>query len=543
MSTSRIKARTARGQGEPTPLLVTNAKVLANFLEDAAYYPGGHAPSLAEPRSESDIVKLLAKTKRVLPVGAQSSLTGGATPMGEMVLSTAQLTSIIDVGPTAIRVGAGVPLSGLQKNLNQKGQYYPPVPTFTGAFAGGVVATNAAGAATYKYGSTRDWVCALTVVLASGDVLDIVRGEVLAHPSGYFEIEGSKGTIRIPVPTYEMPQVSKRSAGYFALPCMDLIDLFIGSEGTLGIITEVTFRLLPHVPITCWALVPTVNEEQALGLTTKLRAASQETWHSRDPHGINVTAIEYMDCRCLRLLSEDGSDRKNAIVLKTNAEALLLAQIELPVGTPISTEYLYNEIGSALSQNAPDTALVRLCRLFYTSDVLDQVELALPGDHRRVAQFLGIREAVPEAINRRVGIVKRTTDMAIEKTAADMIVPFSCLRESLDIYRDGFERRGLDYALWGHISDGNLHPNLIPSSTEDVQRGKEAILEFGREIVRLHGCPLAEHGVGRNPVKQALLKQLYGENGIEQMRKVKEALDPNGKLAPGVLFPECGNET
>jgi D-lactate dehydrogenase (cytochrome) len=117
-----------------------------------------------------------------------------------------------------------------------------------------------------------------------------------------------------------------------------------------------------------------------------------------------------------------------------------------------------------------------------------------------------------------------------------MIVPFDRFAEMMQIYREGFSARGLDYAVWGHLSDGNVHPNVIPRSYDDVVAGKEAILEFGRAVARLGGCPLAEHGVGRNPVKQALLKQLYGEEGIEQMRAVKRSLDPQWKLAPGVIF-------
>jgi D-lactate dehydrogenase (cytochrome) len=104
------------------------------------------------------------------------------------------------------------------------------------------------------------------------------------------------------------------------------------------------------------------------------------------------------------------------------------------------------------------------------------------------------------------------------------------------VYRAGFERRGLDYAVWGHISDGNVHPNVIPRDYDDVVRGKEAILEFGRAVVEMGGCPLAEHGVGRSAVKQALLEQLYGRDGLDDMRRVKQALDPGWKLAPGVLF-------
>ena len=91
--------------------------------------------------------------------------------------------------------------------------------------------------------------------------------------------------------------------------------------------------------------------------------------------------------------------------------------------------------------------------------------------------------------------------------------------------------------MWGHLSDGNVHPNVLPRSYEEVEQGREAILEFGREVARLGGCPLAEHGVGRSAVKQALLRGLYGDEGIEQMRTVKRALDPDWKLAPGVIFP------
>jgi D-lactate dehydrogenase (cytochrome) len=168
--------------------------------------------------------------------------------------------------------------------------------------------------------------------------------------------------------------------------------------------------------------------------------------------------------------------------------------------------------------------------------VFDVTELALPGDRRRAEQLVAVREAVPSGVNQRVGAAKRDVDLRIEKTAADMVVPFDRFGEMMDVYRHGFAARGLDFAVWGHISDGNVHPNVIPRSYDDVLRGKEAILAFGREVARLGGCPLAEHGVGRNPVKQALLRQLYGDAGVAQMRAVKQALDPGWKLAPGVIF-------
>jgi D-lactate dehydrogenase (cytochrome) len=118
-----------------------------------------------------------------------------------------------------------------------------------------------------------------------------------------------------------------------------------------------------------------------------------------------------------------------------------------------------------------------------------------------------------------------------------MIVPFERLAESIALYRRLFEERGLEYAIWGHVSDGNLHPNVVPRALDDVKRGHEAILAMASEVIAMGGAPLAEHGVGRSALKQTLLRQLYGQGGIEQMRAVKRALDPAWKLASGVLFP------
>jgi D-lactate dehydrogenase (cytochrome) len=165
----------------------------------------------------------------------------------------------------------------------------------------------------------------------------------------------------------------------------------------------------------------------------------------------------------------------------------------------------------------------------------------MPGDPRRAQQLAAFREGVPEGVNRRIGEAKRTIDKRIEKAAADMIVPFEKFADMMECYREGYRRRNLDFAIWGHVSDGNVHPNAIPRAHDDVIAAKDAVLEFGREVVRLGGSPLAEHGVGRSAVKQALLRQLYGDDAIEQMRAIKRALDPEWKLAPGVLFAAPGN--
>ena len=535
MPSHRIAARAPRGRIVDADVR-TDPDSISGVLEDAAHYPGGHAGGVARPATEADVAALIASASHVLPIGAQSSLTGGATPMGDLVLDLQRFDRIVSIRADEVVVQPGVPIGVLQAALARDDRFYPPAPTFDGACAGGVVATNAAGAATFKYGTTRDWVRRLTVVLATGDVLDLTRGETIASPEGCFEVVTGEGAIRVPVPTYRMPDVPKCSAGYFAAPGMDLIDLFVGSEGTLGIVTGVTFAVVAPAPRVAMVWIPLPTERAATALTVRLRAAARDAWRYGAGRGVDVAAIEHLDARSLAIVRDDKAARRHGVTAPDDAQAALLAQIELPAAAATTPEAAYREIGNALSDEAPDTPLVRLCRLLAGAGALDRAEIALPGD-RRQAHLLAVREAVPEGVNRRVGEAARRQAAPIGKTAADMIVPFARFDESLALFHRAFDSRSLDYAIWGHISDGNVHPNVIPATMEDVVLGRQAILECGGEIVRLGGCPLAEHGVGRNPVKQALLRQLYGAEGVAEMRAVKAALDPHGKLAPGVIFP------
>jgi D-lactate dehydrogenase (cytochrome) len=477
----------------------------------------GYASALVAPTTEAEIANVLLSSKAVLPIGAQSSLTGGASPNGDVVLSTHRLNRIIDIGRDRVRVEAGVTLTELDAALARAGRYYPPTPTFTGAFVGGVVATNAAGAATFKYGATRSWVEALTVVLSTGDVLDIDRGAVQSHPDGYFEIGLVSGVVRVPVPQYEMPCVPKLSAGYFASPYMDLIDLFVGAEGTLGVVVNVTLRIEPTRPAWCLIFTPFADRSAGLGFASKLRDAARNTW-AGNPTGLDVSAIEHMDARCLQLAREDGVDRKTGVTWPDDTAIALLTTIELQPGA--GADQAFEELRNALGNSVgPDDVLI-----------------AGPGDRIRMSQLLALREETPASVNARIARAKHDIDPRIEKTGGDMIVPFDRLNDLFECYEQLFARRGLDVAVWGHLSDGNLHPNVLPRSFGEVESGRAALLELGREVIRLGGSPLAEHGVGRSRVKQQLLEALYSPKGIDEMRAVKRAFDPDWKLASGVLF-------
>ncbi|MEQ1757705.1 MAG: FAD-binding oxidoreductase [Vicinamibacterales bacterium] len=493
-------------------MIETDPDIVRSFLSDAAHVPGGFAAGVAFPRTVEEVASLVASAETVLPIGAQSSLTGGATPRGGLVLSTRSLTGILlDQQHRRVRVGAGVPLSTLQAHLATRQLWYPPAPTYDGAFVGGVVSTNAAGAATFKFGTTRRWVEALTVVLADGRVLSVSRGDSIAVGHD-LRLDAGGTTVHLPVPTYRMPDVPKLSAGYFAAPGMDLLDLFVGSEGTLGVIVDVVLRVIPR-PSRCTALVECVDDAQAFAVTRALRERATQAWHGDGV--LDVSAIEYMDARSLAFVA-DAAFAAAGTRRPPDSAVLLLVQFD--------------------ATDQVDEAMTAFSDVLDGAGVSTDPVVALPGDAAATANLFALREAVPAGVNAAVAAAKQRTPL-LQKTAGDFIVPFERLAESVALYRRAFEAHSLDYAIWGHVSDGNLHPNVVPATADDMERGNQVLRELARTVIAMGGSPLAEHGVGRSTLKQEFLRQLYGDVGIDQMRRLKRSLDPGWKLAPGVLFP------
>jgi D-lactate dehydrogenase (cytochrome) len=503
------RATATRLSAQPTAL-VTEPEVIARYLEDAAHSPGGAARALARPASVEEVAWVVRHAEAVLAVGAQSSLTGGATPAGDVVLSTERLVHLA-IADDHVVAGAGVALQSLQQALAQRGAWFPPVPTFLGATVGGAVATNAAGAATFKYGSVRRWVRGLTVVLANGDVLRISRGQTFASSEGTFTIATSEGNRDVPIPRIRMPQVPKCSAGYFAASEMDLVDLFIGSEGTLGVIVEAELAIARRPEGVCWILIALRSEAESIALAGDLR----------EHPVLEVAAIEHVDRRSIEILREDGIDRRLGIDIAADAGVLLLVQVELGA--------------NALTSDAAEAPLESLAAVLEPYGAIESAEIVLPSDSRRAAALVELREAVPAGVNRRVARA-HAADSRVHKTAADMIVPFAKFGDMMTECRALCAAHQLDLAVWGHISDGNVHPNVIPRSYHDVERGRAVILELAAQVIAMGGSPLAEHGVGRNPTKQRMLQMLYGPSGVQQMRQTKLALDADWKLAAGVIF-------
>jgi D-lactate dehydrogenase (cytochrome) len=215
------------------------------------------------------------------------------------------------------------------------------------------------------------------------------------------------------------------------------------------------------------------------------------------------------------------------VTIPEDAGGALLFELELP--QPICEA----QVEALLAGDGP---LPRLVRLLEAHEAMDGLVLALPQDEARQRALRELRAAVPGRVNEWLTAARRR-DGDVEKLGGDVIVPCERVAELVGHFERACRGRGLAYAIWGHLSDGNLHPNLLAHDGAEVRAGRAILLGLAEEAVRLGGCPLAEHGVGRNALKQEMLRRFLGDGAIGEMRRIKRGLDPGWRFAPGVLFP------
>ena len=520
--------------GRPAPLeLRTDPDELGAIAQDAAALQGTGAAGLLVPTTEGQLARWLRDHPEdaVLAQGALTSLTGGATPSGDIVVSMRRMTSLaVDARGLRAVAGAGLVLAELQAALADRNLYYPPAPTHDGASIGGNVATNAAGAATFKYGTTRDWVERVRVVLRHGDVLEVRRGQHSLREGDRLRIEGSR-VIELCVPTYVSPPLKKSSAGYFVKTPWDPVDLFIGSEGTLGFLTEVEVRVVRR-PSVLTGLVFLDSVAATIELVADLRARSLAT-RAAAAAGLDVRSIEYFDGRCLSMLREGGKLAEHGVEVPGDAVACLLFEQEL--ADDVTEDAIVDRLSAVHEGAVAEDAVGELMAVLVEHGVVERTELAMPSDARRRRQLAAVREAIPLSISERL---RRLHDEHpdVHKVAGDMIVPFDRFGEMLGCYYEAFRREGVDVAVFGHISDGNVHPNGLPRDGADMAGATRALLRLAEEAKALGGCPLSEHGVGKHPLKKQILAAYWGVPVIDEMRAIKRAFDPGWTLGRGVFF-------
>src|SRR5438132_11948356 len=296
---------------------------IQDYLSDASYVRGGHASGVIFPETGQEVAETLAgAAKDQTPVtvsGAGTGTVAGRVPFGGTVLATNKLDRIKSIvrdsaGGRAI-VEAGVRLIDLQRAVESEGLMYPPDPTERSCFLGGNVATNASGARTFRYGPTRNYVSRLKIALTTGELIDLRRGELYADAKGQISIPLPSGrAIHVQLPSYQMPQVRKHASGYFVTPGMDVIYLFIGSEGTLGVIVEIEVRLLLKPEGLLSGVVFFDSEESLLAFVRIARERSLANWLSilnqgdsstvSDSSALDARALEYFDVESLRFLRQ-----------------------------------------------------------------------------------------------------------------------------------------------------------------------------------------------------------------------------------------------
>ncbi len=229
----------------------TSLDEIRNYLTDASNMAGGHAEKLFVPETADEVAAVLRDAnENGIPVtvsGARTGTVGGAVPFGGCIVSLERLNKIrsIDREKMTAVVEPGVVLGDFQKAVDAEGLFYPPDPTEWSCQIGGTVATNASGARSFKYGATRGFVRGLEIVLANSERLNLARGQAVSVDGEPIEFSTSKATtMSVRPPTYERPRVRKNVSGFYNARPLDAIDLFIGSEGTLGVITEIELSLL-----------------------------------------------------------------------------------------------------------------------------------------------------------------------------------------------------------------------------------------------------------------------------------------------------------
>lgn len=459
--------------------LITNQDIIEGYLTDASN-THGHADALLRPRDTKEISEIVQMAQRYsipITVTAQrTSTTGGPVPYGGWLLSTERLNTI----HSDTEVDGGVILGDYQTMLEKKKLLFPPDPTSRNECSiGASIACNASGARSFRYGSTRPWIERLEVVLASGAVRIVDRDTPL--PKHW------------PVLKWQQPRV-KTAAGY--TPTSNFLDLMIGQEGTLGIITRAWTRLLPLPCEVLGMIVYFSNLENCLSCVEELREGAQRPHQHRTLEALSPRAIEFFDARSI---------------------ALMRARVDVPSQAHCG---LFLEV-----EHEGDVDLDIWFDIFERHEALCDDIIAAENEEER-ERLYRVRHAIPAGVNEQI------IANGMPKIGTDFSVPDSGLRTMMKAYEDV----KMPSVLFGHIGDNHLHLNLLPRTADELEEARTLYVKLAHKAVALGGSVSAEHGIGK--IKKGLLAHMVGEGVVDSFRALKKEIDPKWILGRGVLFSE-----
>lgn len=417
-----------------------------------------------KPQTVDEVSKILSYCNRhklpVTPMGARTGLSGGAIPsLNGIALSMERFNRILNIDEENHQVitEPGVITQVLQEAVKEKGLFYPPDPASKGScFIGGNVSENSGGPKAVKYGVTKDYVLNLEVVLADGSII------------------------------WTGANVLKNATGY------NLTQLIVGSEGTLGVVTKIVLKLLPHPTADLLLLVPFYSAKQAC---EAVAAIYQK--------GVIPSGLEFMERDALVWTQQFTGDF--SIEVKENHEAHLLIEVD----------------------GFNSDVLMQDCELILS--VLEQFDT----DEILFAESQAQKDTL-WSLRRKVGEAVKSQSIYKEE---DTVVPRYALPELLTTVKELGNEYGFKSICYGHAGDGNLHINIIKSNMTDEQWNGElpvAIRKLFTKVVQLGGTLSGEHGIGL--VQKQYMDIAFNEVSLNLMKEIKRVFDPNAILNPEKIF-------
>lgn len=445
--------------------LLMDVSDLVSYGFDASFgqYMPDYVVQVLSTEDVQNVVKLA--DEYIIPIyarGASTSLSGGALPVkGGIVVDFSQWNDEFEIYPDdlIIKTRPGVITGKIHALAEKHNLMYPPDPSSSVVCTiGGNLAENAGGPRGIKYGVTKDYVIGLEVVMADGEVIR-TGGQTIKNVTGY-----------------------------------DLTKLLIGSEGTLGIITEATLRLIPKPLATKTAMVIFDDLYTAGKSISKILTS-----------GVRPSKMEILDHNALNKVEDYAG-----LDLPRDAAAILLIEVD---GNPENL-----------------------------ADELDTIQKALKEIDVENVEIAESKEAEDKLWQVRKLVSPAVVESGYTKISEDATVPLSKIPEMFKKI-DGIKTKyDLNIVVFGHAGDGNLHPTINTNMRDEneVRKTEDAVEEIFNYAIELGGTLSGEHGIG--VMKKAFIKKEMGEAGVRYQQMIKKALDPKNILNPGKIFPEKGEE-
>ena len=513
----------------------------ADYLFDESRTMGS-ADYIAFPANEAELTEVVRWcAENRMPLTAQGALTGlagGASPERGLILNLQRMNRILGMrkdadGTYYVRVQPGLRLAQLRRTLAMKafdvegwdkesvaalkeiwpGQlFFPPDPTEPTASLGGMASCNACGARSVQYGCTRAHIHALRAVLADGRITNLERGRQKAEGRKIRLPLADGSTLEAELPSFETPDI--KDAGFFIRRNMDLLDLFIGSQGTMGIISELELKLMP-APKHLWGVTAFFPDDECS--LAYVRAVKGQPDPGVPCFPRRAASIEFFDKNALDMVQRQKAVTPAFRQLQELPENYCSAvYVELNDDDPGEMPEVLAELSKVLKATGGDPERTWVAR--------DAMELE---------QLLFFRHSVPETIDLIVE-ENRKKEPCITILSTDMAVDDAHFDELFHIYKKDLEASDLPWIIFGHIGENHVHPNILARDRREYEQGHQIFEKWAGDVHRMGGSISAEHGAGK--IKRRLALIMYGEERMRELYTLKQAFDPLCILGPGNIF-------